>query len=228
VLYSAITDCGAGGFSSAVGEMGSELGAVVHLERAPLKYPGLRPWEIWLSEAQERMVLAVPPAHWPRVQAICAGLDVEATALGEFTGDGRLRIYYEELLVGDVDVAFLHDGIPRRHLRAEWSPPQLTINHSPFTIHQLTDALLALLAMPETRSKEHIVRQYDHEVQGGTLVKPFLGAANAGPSAAAVLAPLDALRASTNLPIYQSTNRALALAIGANPFYTALDPYCMA
>jgi phosphoribosylformylglycinamidine synthase len=153
---------------------------------------------------------------------------VEATALGEFTGDSRLRILYGDDLVGDIDVHFLHDGIPRRHLRAEWSPPQLTINHSPFTIHQLTDALLALLAMPETRSKEAIVRQYDHEVQGGTLVKPFLGAANAGPGDAAVLAPLDALRL-TNLPIFQSTNhRAVALSIGANPFYTALDPYCMA
>ena len=228
-LYSAITDCGAGGLSSAVGEMGSTLGAVVHLERAPLKYPGLRPWEIWLSEAQERMVLAVPPAHWPRFQAICAGVDVEATALGEFTGDGRLRIHYGDQMVGDIDVQFLHDGIPRRHLRAEWSPPPLSIAHYPFPITHLTDALLALLAMPETRSKEAIVRQYDHEVQGGTLVKPFLGAANGGPSDAAVLRPLDALRETPNHPITQSSNhRALALSIGANPFYTALDPYCMA
>ncbi len=237
-LYTAITDCGAGGLSSAIGEMGSELGAVVHLERAPLKYPGLRPWEIWLSEAQERMVLAVPPAHWPRVQAICAGLDVEATALGEFTGDSRLRILYGDDLVGDIDVHFLHDGIPRRHLRAEWSPPQLPIDNCQLTIDNFSEVLLALLALPETRSKESIVRQYDHEVQGGTLVKPFLGAANAGPSDAAVLRPLDALRLtnlpidqSTNLPAAaasQSTNRALALSVGANPFYTALDPYCMA
>ncbi len=223
-LYSAITDCGAGGLSSAIGEMGSELGALVHLERAPLKYPGLRPWEIWLSEAQERMVLAVPPANWPRFQAICAGLDVEATALGEFTGDGRLRILYGAQLVGDIDVHFLHDGIPRRRLRAEWSPPPLPIAHSPFTVHQLTDALLSLLGQPETRTKEPIVRQYDHEVQGGTLVKPFHGAANAGPSDAAVLAPLDALRR----PATGAIRRGVALAVGANPFYTALDPYCMA
>jgi phosphoribosylformylglycinamidine synthase subunit PurSL len=162
------------------------------------------------------------------LQAICAGLDVEATALGEFTGDGRLRILYGDDLVGDIDVQFLHDGIPRRHLRAEWSPPQLSIVNCQLTIDNLTDALLALLAMPETRSKEAIVRQYDHEVQGGTLVKPFLGAANAGPSDAAVLRPLDALRL-TNLPVSQSTShRSVALSIGANPFYTALDPYCMA
>jgi phosphoribosylformylglycinamidine synthase len=242
-LYNAITDCGAGGLSSAIGEMGSKLGAVVHLERAPLKYPGLRPWEIWLSEAQERMVLAVPPAHWPRFQAICAGLDVEATALGEFTGDSRLRILYGDDLVGDIDVHVLHDGIPRRHLRAEWSPPQLpiancqlTIDNCQLPIDNFSDALLSLLAMPETRSKESIVRQYDHEVQGGTLVKPFLGAANAGPSDAAVLIPLDALRAAPNHPIppgwfaitQSSNHRAIALSIGANPFYTALDPYCMA
>jgi phosphoribosylformylglycinamidine synthase II len=230
-LYTAITDCGAGGLSSAIGEMGSQLGAVVHLERAPLKYPGLRPWEIWLSEAQERMVLAVSPAHWPRFQAICAGVDVEATALGQFTGDGRLRIYYGDDLVGDIDVDFLHDGIPRRHLRAEWSPPPLPITHYPFTINHLTETLLALLALPETRSKEPIVRQYDHEVQGGTLVKPFTGAANAGPSDAAVLAPLDALRRTVNgerSTADGGTGRGVALAVGANPFYTALDPYCMA
>ncbi len=124
-LYTAITDCGAGGLSSAVGEMGKELGATVHLERVPLKYPGLRPWEIWLSEAQERMVLAVPADNWPRLQAICADLDVEATALGTFTGDGRLRIYYGDQLVGNLDAAFLHDGIPRRYLKAEWKPTPL-------------------------------------------------------------------------------------------------------
>ncbi|HRI56602.1 MAG TPA: phosphoribosylformylglycinamidine synthase subunit PurS, partial [Anaerolineae bacterium] len=230
-LYTAITDCGAGGLSSAVGEMGSELGAVVHLERAPLKYPGLRPWEIWLSEAQERMVLAVPPAHWPRFQAICAGLDVEATALGEFTGDGRLRILYRDNLVGDIDVAFLHDGIPRRHLKAEWRPLQLPIDNCQLPIDNCSEALLALLALPETRSKEAIVRQYDHEVQGGALVKPFLGAANAGPSDAAVLAPLDALRravAGSQSAVNSDPVRGVALAVGANPFYTALDPYCMA
>ncbi|HSN75766.1 MAG TPA: phosphoribosylformylglycinamidine synthase subunit PurS, partial [Anaerolineae bacterium] len=231
-LYTAITDCGAGGLSSAIGEMGSKLGAVVHLERAPLKYPGLQPWEIWLSEAQERMVLAVPPANWPRLQAICAGLDVETTALGKFSGDGRLRIFYGEQVVGDVDVAFLHDGIPRRHLRAEWQPPELSIVSCQLSSVNLTEALLALLAMPETRSKEQVVRQYDHEVQGGTLVKPFVGAANTGPSDAAVLVPLDALRSRadlTNLPVSQCTNhRTVALAVGANPFYTALDPYCMA
>ncbi|HFE67226.1 MAG TPA: phosphoribosylformylglycinamidine synthase, partial [Chloroflexi bacterium] len=117
-LYHAITDCGAGGFSSAVGEMAETLGAQVQLNRIPLKYPGLSPWEIWLSEAQERMVMAVPPQNWPRLQAICAGQDVEAFELGVFTGDGRIRIYAGEQLVGDLSVDFLHNGLPRRVMEA--------------------------------------------------------------------------------------------------------------
>src|SRR5690606_35190277 len=115
-LYNAITDCGAGGLSSAVGEMGAKIGARVQLETVPLKYPGLRPWEIWLSEAQERMVLAVPPQHWAALQAISAGQDVEAVRIGEFDGSGRLALYYGEQLVGDMAMDFLHGGIPTRQL----------------------------------------------------------------------------------------------------------------
>lgn len=222
-LYTAITDCGAGGLSSAVGEMAKELGCEVHLERAPLKYPGLRPWEIWLSEAQERMVLAIPPAHWPQFQAICAGLDVEATALGHFTGDGVQTVRYEGRGVAQLDAAFLHDGIPRRHLKAIWTRPRECQDQGAGGRGQettATAALLALLAAPDTRSKEDVVRRYDHEVQGGTVVKPFVGPATSGPSDAAVLLPLDAAR--------RGARRGLALAVGINPAYTALDPYAMA
>ncbi len=120
-LYSAITDCGAGGFSSAVGEMGEHVGARVQLQDVTLKYPGLRPWEIWLSEAQERMVLAVPPANLPRLQTICAGQDVEVTILGTFEATGHMEIFYGERQVGDLSMEFLHNGIPRRHLKADWS-----------------------------------------------------------------------------------------------------------
>ena len=122
-LYTAITDCGAGGFSSAVGEMGQKVGARVQLQAAPLKYPGLQPWEIWLSEAQERMVLAVPPQNWARLQEICAGQDVEAVCIGTFTLTGRLALYYGERLVGDVAMSFLHDGLPHRVMTAAWAPP---------------------------------------------------------------------------------------------------------
>ncbi len=204
-LYTAITDCGAGGLSSAVGEMAADLGAEIHLERAPLKYAGLRPWEIWLSEAQERMVLAVPPVHWPALQALCAGLDVEAVALGRFTGDRRLTIRYAGRVVGEMDVDFLHHGIPRRRLRAVWQRPARdlaaeTQRPSPFVFSAVpaslersaeagaaAQQLLALLASPNIRSKEDVVRRYDHEVQAATVVKPFVGRSMAGPSDAAVL-----------------------------------------
>ena len=187
-LYSAITDCGAGGLSSAVGEMGQDVGARVQLADVPLKYPGLRPWEIWLSEAQERMVLAVPPANWPRVQAICAGQDIEAVSIGTFEATGRLRLHYGDALVGDVSMAFLHDGIPRRRLSAVWQPPDAPPWQPPAD-ENLGDTLLRLLAHPNIRSKEDLIRRYDHEVQGGTAVKPLTGVDNHGPSDAAVIVP---------------------------------------
>jgi phosphoribosylformylglycinamidine synthase len=118
-LYTAITDCGAGGLSSAVSEMGSDTGARVDLDKVTLKYQGLSPWEIWLSEAQERMVIAVPPGNEAALRAICDEHSVEMTAIGEFTGDGRLKLQYGGEIVADLSMAFLHGGIPRRHLDAE-------------------------------------------------------------------------------------------------------------
>jgi phosphoribosylformylglycinamidine synthase subunit PurSL len=241
-LYSAITDCGAGGLSSAVGEMAEKLGAEIHLERVPLKYPGLRPWEIWLSEAQERMVLAVSPTDWPKLAQICAGLDVEATVLGHFTGDGCVTLFYAGQVVGKLSTAFLHNGIPRRRLTAVWTPP--TGNGAPSVKpapQEMRRLLLALLAQPDTRSKEDVVRRYDHEVQGGTVVKPFVGAADSGPSDAAVLAltfRLDSFggnAASTGAAQAdqpeangRGRNAGVALASGINPHYGILDPYAMA
>ncbi len=230
-LYTAITDCGAGGLSSAVGEMAAELGAVIHLERVPLKYPGLSPWEIWLSEAQERMVLAVPPASWPRLQQICRILDVPATELGVFSGDGCLRLYDGERLVGQLATKFLHEGIPQRRLTAVWTPPVPAEPDWPCP-PDLTGDLLALLALPETRSKEDIVRRYDHEVQGGSVVKPLVGPKELGPSDAAVLAPLDALRVTQTSKVLETfevlPQKGVALSVGINPAYGLLDPYAMA
>ncbi|MBK8049547.1 MAG: hypothetical protein IPK16_21985 [Anaerolineales bacterium] len=117
-LYTAITDCGAGGFSSAVGEMGEKLGVDVDLANAPLKYPGLAPWEIWISEAQERMVLAVPPDNLPALQALADLWDVELSVLGAFSGDGWLRVHFDSRVVAELPMAFLHDGLPRRRMRA--------------------------------------------------------------------------------------------------------------
>ncbi|MCB9758558.1 MAG: phosphoribosylformylglycinamidine synthase subunit PurL [Alphaproteobacteria bacterium] len=220
-LYTAITDCGAGGLSSAVGEMASTLGAEVQLADVPLKYPGLQPWEIWLSEAQERMVLAVPPAHIDRLNALAEAHATEVTVLGHFTGNGRLLVRHGERVVGDLDVGFLHDGLPQRRLTAVWSPPDLPA--APVLPRSDPGAdLLALLATGDIRSKEDVVRSYDHEVQGGTVVKPFVGVADHGPGDAVVLSPLDAAMADPD------ATRGVALSVGVNPHYGRLDPYRMA
>ncbi len=216
-LYSAITDCGAGGLSSAVGEMASELGADVELARVPLKYDGLRPWEIWLSEAQERLVFAVPPRHWPELQEVFAAEGVEATAIGHFTGDGHLRVRYDGRIVADLDGAFLHDGMPLRNLESVWSAPAAC--EAPAIISSESNLTLLLeraLADANVASKEPIVRHYDHEVQGRTVGKPFVGPADAGPADAAVLRPVA------------RSWRGVAIGCGINPWYGELDPYAMA
>ncbi len=220
-LYTAITDCGAGGLSSAVGEMGEKLGADVQLQDVPLKYAGLQPWEIWLSEAQERMVMAVPTENWPRLRQLCARHDVEATALGTFTGDGLLTVRHGDEVVGSLRMDFLHDGLPPRSMTAHWAPPAHAEPELP-VVDDLTGELLALLADPVIRSKEDVVRRYDHEVQGGTVVKPLVGAAEGGPGDAAVLVPLDAAMRPGGC------DRGAALSAGVNPFYSAIDPYAMA
>jgi phosphoribosylformylglycinamidine synthase len=222
-LYTAITDCGAGGLSSAVGEMGEKVGATVQLETVPLKYPGLRPWEIWLSEAQERMVMAVPQKNWPRVKEISAGQDVEAVAIGTFDPTGRLTLHYNDTFVGDISMEFLHDGIPQKQLQAHWSPPTGVAAEKPFHPRpvDLTDKLLRLLAMPTIRSKEEVIRRYDHEVQGSTSVKPLVGVDNHGPSDAAVIVPHDTQ--NNSMPV-----RAIAISNGIAPIYTEFDPYAMA
>jgi phosphoribosylformylglycinamidine synthase len=235
-LYHAVTDCGAGGFSSAIGEMGAELGAVVDLDKAPLKYEGLSYTEIWISEAQERMVLAVPPEKWPELQALCVGEDVEATALGMFEKTGRLRLRYQGEDVADLAMGFLHDGRPKVVKRASIPSPPGPLSHegrggekamtsppSPFMGEggrggegKPTDILKAILASPSVASKEWIIRQYDHEVQGGTVLKPLVGANGDGPGDAAVILPV------------LGSHRGLAVGCGINPWYGDLDPYAMA
>jgi len=215
-LYTAITDCGAGGLSSAVGEMGSQIGVDVDLEDVQLKYPGLRPWEIWLSEAQERMVLTTPPSNLPRLQAICDSLDVEWTVLGRFTDDKRLRVRYGAQLVADLDMHFLHHGWSTGTMRAVWTASDFP---DPGLEPQanLTDMLLKMLAHPDVASKETVIRRYDHEVQGATVVKPLVGMASDGPSDAAVLKPLET-----------DGWQGLAIGCGINPHYGRVDPYAMA
>lgn len=215
-LYHAITDCGGGGFSSAVGEMGQEVGVEVELSDVPLKYPGLRPWEIWLSEAQERMVLAIPPENLPRLKEICDSLDVELTVIGHFIGDGRLRVRYDDKIAADMDMQFVHKGWRKSPMRAEWVPPAFP-EPDIAPPADLTPILLRALAHPDVASKEPVIRRYDHEVQGATIVKPLVGVADDGPSDAAVLRPLET-----------EGWRGLALGCGINPNYGRVDPYAMA
>ena len=214
-LYNAITDCGAGGLSSAIGEMGSELGARVYLEHVPLKYAGLSPWEIWLSEAQERMVLSVPPCNFYRVMEICNSLGVEATHVGDFTHTGKLVVSFGGLVAVNMDMEFLHHGIPQRKLKGTWQPKRYSNPEHP--TGDLTSVLLKLLSDPNIASKEKVIRLYDHEVQGATVVKPLVGVRGFGPSDAVVLKPLQV-----------SGNKGIVLSHGINPHYGKIDPYLMA
>ncbi len=236
-LYSAITDCGAGGFSSAVGEMGETIGARVDLDKAPLKYQGLSYTEIWISEAQERMVLAVPPAKWEELHALCAGEDVEACILGTFEPTGRLTLHFAGQKVGDLDMHFLHDGRPDVVRQAIWPAPASGGRKPPGTASNddssaasasstggLTpparldpnNVLLAALGHYNVCSKEWIIRQYDHEVQGGSVLKPLVGVTGDGPGDAAVITPV------------LGSWRGLAIGNGICPSLGDLDPYRMA
>ena len=187
LLYNAITDCGAGGFSSAVGEMGESLGVDIDLAAVRLKYPGLQPWEIWLSEAQERIVMAVPPGRLTEMRSLCDDWDVELTDLGFFTDDRRLVVHHGPTSVVDMPMAFLHDGLPRREMVGVWADPAPKSITTPEIDAEI---VLGLLTHPDVASKEDIVRRYDHEVRGGTVVRPFVGPGADGPSDAAVLKPL--------------------------------------
>jgi phosphoribosylformylglycinamidine synthase len=214
-LYTAVTDCGAAGFSSAIGEMGEETGAEVWLERAPLKYLGLNPVEIWISEAQERMVLSVPPEHEQRLLDLFAAEDVEATVIGSFTDTGRLLVKYEDEIVVDLDMDFMHNGLPKTPRKAVWSTaaPPRELAACPA---DLGPVLLRTLRHGNVCSKEWVVRQYDHEVQGGSAIKPLVGAEGRGPGNAAVITPLHGNR------------RGVVVGCGINPRYGDLDPYRMA
>lgn len=218
-LYSAVTDCGAGGLSSAVGEMGAELGAVVDLEKVPLKYSGLRYDEIWISEAQERMVFAVPPKRLLEFLGVFRKEEVEATVIGSFANDGMLGVRYDGMTVGELDMHFLHEGLPRRSLFAVWSEPRVSARAVSPPATSANDRLLAELSSLNVASKEWVIRQYDHEVQGRSVIKPLAGPAF-GPSDAAVLRPR-----------YDS-HRGIAVGCGICPDMKAVggihDPYWMA
>lgn len=214
-LYRAITDCGAGGLSSAIGEMGEKLGAEVRLDKVPLKYAGLTYSEIWISEAQERMVLAVPPKNRERIARIFADEDVDATFIGKFATHKKLKLFVGSERVADLDMDFLHNGVPRFEYKAEFRPP--VIREKPLAMPKdLGKSLKRILSAYNVCSKEWIVRQYDHEVQGQTVIKPLQGVRHDGPGDAAVVTPI------------LGSTRGVAVSNGLNPMYGDLDPYRMA
>ncbi len=248
-LYSGLTDCGAGGFSSAIGEMAGELGARVTLEQAPVKYAGLSYTEIWISEAQERIVLAVPPANVAALQKICDEEGVELADLGEFgatdeKGNAALVLTYQGNEVGRLSMHFLHEGLPNPTREAVWkgseraeegtghwalgtgkSPADFALSASAQSLApsaSLHNALLSILSHPTVASKHWIIRQYDHEVQGNTVLKPLVGPQTRGPGDAAIIEPVP------------GTGRGLAISQGLQSSigdpalaHSGSDPYWM-
>lgn len=214
-LYSCITDNGAGGLSSSVGEMARGPGGCeVHLERAPVKYAGLAPWEIFLSEAQERMTLAVPPESMEQLTDLARRRDVEVTAVGTFTDSGRLECFFEGRPIAALDMDFLHDGVPKMRLKARLNKPA-TPAETVVEDSDLTASLKDVLGAFNVCSKETFVRMYDHEVLGQSVLKQFQGAEEDGPGDAAVLRPVA------------GSDKGIAIACGICPKFSDLDAYWM-
>jgi phosphoribosylformylglycinamidine synthase len=215
-LYSAITDNGAGGLSSSVGEMAEGPGgAEIDLAKAPLKYAGLAPWEIFLSEAQERMTLAVPPERIDAFLALARRREVEASVLGTFTDSGILHVRYAGETVARLAMGFLHEGVPDLDLPAVWEPKRFDEPTSPVP-EDLSAALLAMLSRLNLCSGEVKARHYDHEVKGLTVVKPWVGVNSDVPAEATVFLARHGSR------------RGYVLSEGVNPFYSDIDTYAMA
>ena len=219
-LYNAVTDCGAGGFSSAIGELGSETGAHVRLEKALLKDTRIEPWEIWVSESQERMILSVPKGKLKRLAAILDAENCEYCVLGEFPGDGRLLVTHGDEKVVDLPMAFLHGGVPNFEKPAVKRAVKVS-SRAPAAPKDFGKALEALLAHPNVCSRHSVITQYDHEVQGGTVGKPLQGRYGDGPGDAAVIWPQAA---TLDLGDYAG----FAVGHGFAPAVGRIDPYQMA
>jgi len=213
-----ITDCGGGGLSSAVGESARFAGGCeVWLDRVPLKYQGLDQWEIWISESQERMVTAVKPEHAASFQSLAGKHGVEVTNIGRYTDSGALHLLYQGRTCAYIELAFLEGDFPPWHFEAEWLPPHLRGLTEPVLgePRDHTGLLLRMLGRPNICSREWIVRQYDHEVQGSSVIKPLVGRGANIPSDAAVLRPR------------QESQRGLALSMALQPSYGLIDTYHM-
>lgn len=211
-LIRAITDCGAAGFSSAIGEMGEDTGVLIDLSLAPTKYPGLAPWEIWLSESQERMILAIEPSKIGRFLGVCKKYNVEATALGFFDNSNRLKISYGEKEVADLSYDFLKNGLPQRVMEGKFVPYQRE-EKLPEEPVNWVDSIKKVLSHGNVASKEPILRLYDHGVQGTNVLSPYSGVEYDGPNDAVVITPI------LDKPY------GMVVSHGMNPILNRIDPY---
>ena len=214
-LASAITDIGGGGISCGTGEMAerSNCGIHVYLERIPLKYQGLAPWEIYVSESQERMLLSVPEKNLEKALQIFESEDVKASQIGKFTTDGVLRVTYLGQKVAELDIDFMFNP-PKFRGTAEWQEPDYEEPSFPEPT-DLTEDVFQVLSLPNIASKESVIRTYDHEVKGNTVLKP-LQSRYSGPNDAAVLKPVS------------DSWRGIVVSCGMNTNYGKIDPYWMA
>lgn len=216
-LYRFITDNGAGGLSSSVGEMSRECGgADIDLANAPLKYTGLQPWEILLSEAQERMTLAVPQEKLDQLLDLARRREVEASVLGRFTDSGKFVVRYKGEIVMSLDLKFLHEGLPQMRLHAHWKRPYYP-EPSSVEFPPLEETLPKMLARLNICSGYRKARQYDHEVKGLTIIKPYIGVHGNVPTDAAVLLA----------PLPENTWEGIVLSMGIAPRYSDIDTYHM-
>jgi phosphoribosylformylglycinamidine synthase len=214
-LYRSITDNGAGGLSCSVAEMAKECGGCrVQLDAVPLKYHGMAPWEIWISESQERMTLAVPPEQLAAFMDLMARREVEATVIGEFTDSGRCVVECSGMTVMDIELAFLHDGLPKKQLRTTFTKKTFPEPDAPCP-DRLDATLIAMLKRRNICSTEFISIQYDHTVQGGHVLGPVQGKGRVqGVSSLTKVVP--------------GSKKAVGLSQALFPSYAEIDPYRMA
>ncbi|MBI2664516.1 phosphoribosylformylglycinamidine synthase subunit PurL [Candidatus Woesearchaeota archaeon] len=213
-LYTCITDCGAGGFSSAIGEMAQRTGAEVELSSVLLKHGGIKPWEIWMSESQERMIISVPEQNLAELKGVCSSEDVTATVIGRFTDTKKLVVKFEGRMLIELDMDFLQNGLPKLRRKAKWKEKEL-VEPEIAEKGNYNEELKKILSHPTIASKEEVIRRYDHEVQGNTIGKPLSGVNDDGPSDAAAIRP-------------EFGNKAIVVANGINPRYSAISSYWMA
>ncbi|MFQ3675237.1 MAG: AIR synthase-related protein, partial [Endomicrobiia bacterium] len=219
-LYTAITDCGAGGLSSACGELTKDCGCEIFLDNVPLKYEGLKPWEIWISESQERMVVILDSDKKEQFIKLCSSENVEATVIGKVTNTKKLELYFKKIKVCDIDMDFLHNGNPKLEFNIENNISEVKIKNDVKISYPIKDLVRKVLSHSNICSKEWVIRQYDYEVQGNTVLKPLVGNIESciervSPQDAAIIQPLS------------DSVKCVAISCGINPLYGKYDVVSM-